>query len=44
MVSNIRHWPAKTFEWRGVTQDLRKGGPIEMITIGTMASVFENNV
>ena len=32
MVDNVGLWPAKTFEWRRVTQDLRKGGPLEMLT------------
>ena len=53
MVYNVGLWPAKTFEWRRVTQDLRKGGPLEMLTIAklikikvqcTMASVFEFKV
>ena len=53
MVYNVGLWPAKTFEWRRVIQDLRKGGPLEMLTIAklikikvqcTMASVFEFKV
>ena len=40
--------PAKTFEWRRVTQDLRKGGPLEMLTTAKLiksaiASVLEFN-
>ena len=31
MVDNVGLWPAKTFEWRRVTQDLRKGGSLEML-------------
>ena len=41
---HIRHWPAKTFEWRGVTQDLRKGGPIEMLTTCTIAKLIKIKV
>ena len=33
MVDNVGLWPAKTFEWRRVTQDLRKGGSLEMLTV-----------
>ena len=44
MIGNIRHWPAKTFEWRGVTQDLRKGGPIEMLTTCTIAKLIKIKV
>ena len=33
MVGNVGLWPAKTFERRRVTQDLRNGGPLEMLTI-----------
>ena len=33
MVGNVGLWPAKTFEWRRVTQDLRKGGLLEMLKI-----------
>ena len=33
MVGNVGLWQAKTFEWRRVTQDLRNGGPLEMLTI-----------
>ena len=31
--------PAKTFEWRRVTQDLRKGGPLEMLTIAKLIKI-----
>ena len=44
MVGNIRHWPATTFEWRGVTRDLRKGGPIEMLTTSTIANLINIKV
>ena len=36
MVDNVALWPAKTFEWRKVTQDLRKGGSLEMLTIAEL--------
>ena len=36
MVYNFGLWPAKTFEWRRVTQDLRKGGPLEILTIAKL--------
>ena len=36
MVDNVALWPAKTFEWRKVTQDLRKGGSLEMLTIAKL--------
>ena len=32
-VDNVALWPAKMFEWRKVTQDLRKAGSLEMLTI-----------
>ena len=52
MVGDVGLWPTKTFKWiRRVTQDLRKGGALEMLTIaklkkklGTIASVFEFKV
>ena len=31
--------PAKTFEWRRVTQDLRNGGPLEMLTIAKVIKI-----
>ena len=34
----------KTFEWRGVTRDLRKGGPIEMLTTCTIAKLIKIKV
>ena len=30
---------AKTFEWRKVTQDLRYGGPLEMLTIAKVIKI-----
>ena len=39
MVGNVGLWPAKTFEWRRVTQDLRKGGPLEMLTIAKLIKI-----
>ena len=33
MVGNIGLWPAKMFEWRKVTKDLRNGRPLEMLMI-----------
>ena len=33
MVGNVGLWPAKTFLWARVTQDLRNGGPIGMLSI-----------
>ena len=39
MVGNVGLWPAKTFEWRRVTQDLRKGGPLEMLTIVKLITI-----
>ena len=36
MVGNIGLWLAKTFERRRVTQDLRNGGPLEMLTIAKL--------
>ena len=39
MVGNVRLWPAKTIEWRRVTQDLRKGGSLEMLTIGKLIKI-----
>ena len=31
--------PAKTFEWRRVTQDLRNGGPLEMLTMAKLIKI-----
>ena len=39
MVGNVGLWPAKTFEWRRVTQDLRNGGPLEMFTIAKLIKI-----
>ena len=36
MFGNVGLWPAKTFEWRKVTQDLRNGGPLELLTIANL--------
>ena len=33
MLGNVGLWPAKTFVWTRVTQDLRNGGPLEMLSI-----------
>ena len=30
---------SKTFEWRGVTQDFRNGGPLEMLTITNLIKI-----
>ena len=32
MAGNVGLWPAKTFGWMRVTQDLRNGGPLEMLS------------
>ena len=39
MVDNVGLWPAKTFEWRRVTQDLRKGGSLEMLTAAKLIKI-----
>ena len=44
MVGNITLWPAKTFERRGVTRDLRKGRPIEMLRTYTIAKLIKIKV
>ena len=33
IVGNVGLWPAKTVMWTRVTQDLRNGGPLEMLSI-----------
>ena len=38
-VGNVGLWPAKTFEWRRVTQDLRNGGPLEMLTMAKLIKI-----
>ena len=38
-VGNVGLWPAKTFEWRRVTQDLRNGGPLEMLTMAKVIKI-----
>ena len=35
----IELWPAKMFEWRKVTQDLRNGGPLEMLMIAKLIEI-----
>ena len=40
-VDNVALLPAKTFEWRKVTQDLRKGGSLEMLTIAKLITPKE---
>ena len=39
MVDNVGLWPAKTIEWNRVTQDLRKGGPLEMLAIAKLIKI-----
>ena len=39
MVGNVGLWPAKTFEWRRVKQDLINRGPLEMLTIPKLIKV-----
>ena len=39
MIGNIERWPAKTFKWRKVRQDLRNGGPLEMLTIAKLIKI-----
>ena len=39
MVDNAGLWPAKTFKWNRVTQDLRKGGPLEMLAIAKLIKI-----
>ena len=36
MFGNVGLWPEKTFEWRRVTQDLRNGGPLELLNIANL--------
>ena len=33
MLGNVGLWPAKAFVWTRVTQDLKNGGPLEMLSI-----------
>ena len=44
MFGNVGLWPAKTFDWRGVTQDLRTGGPFQMLTTCTIAKLIKIRV
>ena len=39
MVDNVGLWSAKTFEWKRVTQDLRKGGPLEMLATAKLIKI-----
>ena len=41
MVGSVWLWPVKTFDWREVTQDLRKGGALEMFTIVKLIKIKE---
>ena len=38
-VGNVGLWPAKTFEWKRVAQDLRIGGPLEMLTLAKLIKI-----
>ena len=40
MVGNVGRWPAKTFVWTRVSQDLGNGGPLGMLSI---AKPIKNN-
>ena len=44
MIGNVGLWPAKTFERRRVIRDLRKGGPLEMLTTCTIAKLIKIKV
>ena len=39
LVGNVGLWQAKTLEWRRVTQDLRNGGPLEVLTIAKLIKI-----
>ena len=39
MVGNVALWPAKTFVWRRVTQDLRNGGLLEILSIARLIKI-----
>ena len=39
MVGNVGLWPAKTLEWRRVTQDSIIGGLLEMLTIAKLITI-----
>ena len=39
MVGDVGLWPAKTFVWTRVTQDLRNGGPLEMLSIAKQVQI-----
>ena len=39
MLDNVGLFPEKTFEWRRVTEDLRKGGPLKMFTIAKLLKI-----
>ena len=36
LVGNVGLWQAKTLEWRRVTQDLRNGGPLEVLIVAKL--------
>ena len=39
MFGNVELWPAKTFEWGRFTQELRNGGPLQMLTIANQIKI-----
>ena len=42
MVGNVGLRPAKTFECRRVTRDVRNGGPLEILIIAKLLHQFSN--
>ena len=40
LVGNVGLWPAKTLEFRRVTQDLSHGGPLEVLTIAKLIKIL----
>ena len=39
LAGNVGLWPAKTLELRRVTQDLKHGGPLEVLTIAKLIKI-----
>ena len=41
MVGNVGLWPAKTFLWTRVTEDLRNGKPLETLSVAKQIKIKE---
>ena len=42
IVGNVGLWPAKTFVWTRVAEDLSNGGPLEMLSVAKPIKIKAN--